>query len=131
MISKGVYRAYTEGYLRYSQVAPMSMFEETNTKTNLPAQIDMMCKPYGNEYNFLYVAKGGGSANKTQLLQKTKGVLNEKAFTQFVTEEITKIGTAACPPYHLAFCVGGLSTDMNMKTLKLATCKFLDGLPTV
>jgi len=130
MISKGVYRAYTEGYLRYSQVAPMSMFMEANTKTNLPAQIDMMSKSYGSEYEFLYVAKGGGSANKTQLLQKTKAVLNEKAFTEFITEEITKIGTAACPPYHLALCVGGLSTDMNLKTVKLASCKYLDGLPT-
>merc|ERR1712151_122165 len=91
---------------------------------------DMMSKSYGSEYDFLYVAKGGGSANKTQLLQKTKAVLNEKAFTEFIREEITKIGTAACPPNHLALCVGGLSTDMNLKTVKLASCKYLDGLPT-
>jgi len=128
-ISKGVYRAYTEGYLRYSQVAPLTMFDETNTRTNLPAQIDLMSKA-GNSYDFLYVAKGGGSANKTQLLQKTKAVLNDKAFTEFVTEEITKIGTAACPPYHLALVVGGLSVEMNLKTVKLASCKYLDGLPT-
>lgn len=128
-ISKGVYRAYTEGYLRYSQVAPLTMFQEVNTKTNLPAQIDMMSQN-GNTYDFLYVAKGGGSANKTQLLQKTKGALNEKAFTEFLTEQITNLGTAACPPYHLAVVVGGLSTDLNLKTVKLASCKYLDGLPT-
>jgi len=129
-ISKGVYNAYTEGYLRYSQVAPMTMFDEANTKTNLPAQIDMMTHP-GNTYDFLYVAKGGGSANKTQLLQKTKGTLNEKAFTEFVKEQITALGTAACPPYHLALVVGGLSAEMTLKTVKLASCKYLDGLPTV
>jgi len=128
-ISKGIYRAYTEGYLRYSQVAPKSMFQEINTRTNLPAQIDMMTK-HGASYDFLYVAKGGGSANKTQLLQKTKGVLNEKAFEEFVKEKIVNLGTAACPPYHLALCVGGLSSDQNLKTVKLASCKYLDGLPT-
>lgn len=128
-ISKGIYRAYTEGYLRYSQVAPKSMFHEVNTRTNLPAQIDMMTK-HGATYDFLYVAKGGGSANKTQLLQKTKGVLNEKAFAEFVKEQIVNLGTAACPPYHLALCVGGLSSEQNLKTVKLASCKYLDGLPT-
>jgi len=105
------------------------MFKETNTRTNLPAQIDMMTKA-GATYDLLYVAKGGGSANKTQLFQKTKGVLNEKAFTEFVTEQITNLGTAACPPYHLALCVGGLSAEQNLKTVKLASCKYLDGLPT-
>merc|ERR1719223_858648 len=84
----------------------------------------------GSSYDFLYVAKGGGSANKTQLLQKTKGVLNEKAFTEFVKEQITNLGTSACPPYHIALCVGGLSTDMTLKTVMLASCKYLDGLPT-
>lgn len=128
-ISKGVYRAYTEGYLRYSQVAPMDMFKEVNTRTNLPAQIDMMSKP-GHAYEFLYVAKGGGSANKTKLLQKTKSTLNEAAFTEFIKDEITSLGTAACPPYHLAICVGGLSAEQNLKTVKLASCKYLDGLPT-
>jgi len=128
-LSKGVYRAYTEGYLRYSQVAPLNMFDEVNTRTNLPAQIDMMSQK-GSSYDFLFVAKGGGSANKTQLLQKTKGVLNEKAFTELLIEQITNLGTAACPPYHLALVVGGLSTDLNMKTVKLASCKYLDGLPT-
>ncbi|CAK8996932.1 Fumarate hydratase 1 [Durusdinium trenchii] len=91
-ISRGVYKAYSEGYLRYSQVAPLSMFEEANTKTNLPAQIDMLSQ-HGNTYDVLYIAKGGGSANKTQLLQKTKGVLNDKAFTDFVTELVQGIGT--------------------------------------
>jgi fumarate hydratase class I len=128
-ISKGIYRAYTEGYLRYSQVAPQTMFREANTKNNLPAQIDLLTKA-GDKYDFLYVAKGGGSANKTQLLQKTKSVLNEKAFTEFVKEQITGLGTAACPPYHLALCVGGLSAEQNLKTVKLASCKYLDGLPT-
>eukprot|EP00929_Paragymnodinium_shiwhaense_P085055 TRINITY_DN4551_c0_g1_i1.p1 TRINITY_DN4551_c0_g1~~TRINITY_DN4551_c0_g1_i1.p1 ORF type:complete len:673 (+),score=212.21 TRINITY_DN4551_c0_g1_i1:71-2089(+) len=129
-ISRGIYKAYTEGYLRYSQVAAKSMFKEANTRTNLPAQIDMMSKAYGAEYDFLYVAKGGGSANKTQLLQKTKATLNEKAFVEFVTDQIVKLGTAACPPYHLAFCVGGLSAEQTLKTVKLASCKYLDGLPT-
>merc|ERR1719238_2577287 len=105
------------------------MFSEVNTKTNLPAQIDMLSQN-GNSYDFLYVAKGGGSANKTQLLQKTKGVLNPKAFEEFVSEQIVKLGTAACPPYHLALCVGGLSAEQNLKTVKLASCKYLDGLPT-
>jgi len=127
-ISKGVYRSYTEGYLRYSQVAPLDMFREKNTSTNLPAQIDMMSQT-GSTYDFLYVAKGGGSANKTQLFQKTKGTLNEKAFTEFILDQVAALGTAACPPYHLALCVGGLSTDMVMKTVKLASCKYLDGLP--
>lgn len=130
-ISRGVFRAYKEGYLRFSQVAPTTMFDESNTRTNLPAQIDLMSRPAGEPgYEFLFVAKGGGSANKTQLLQKTKGVLNEKAFTKFITEEIVKLGTAACPPYHLAVCVGGLSAEQCLKTVKLASCKYLDGLPT-
>lgn len=128
-ISRGIYRAYTEGYLRYSQVAPLNMFKEQNTRTNLPAQIDMMSKP-GDKYELLYVAKGGGSANKTQLMQKTKSTLNEKAFTEFVKEQIQNLGTAACPPYHLALCVGGLSAEQTLKTVKLASCKYLDGLPT-
>ncbi|CAJ1417321.1 unnamed protein product [Effrenium voratum] len=127
-ISRGVYKAYAEGYLRYSQVAPLTMFDEANTKTNLPAQIDMLSQP-GNSYDVLYIAKGGGSANKTQLLQKTKGVLNDKAFAEFVTEMVKGIGTAACPPYHLALVVGGLSAEQNLKTVKLASCKYLDGLP--
>merc|ERR1719450_1025172 len=84
----------------------------------------------GGSYDFLYVCKGGGSANKTQLLQKTKGTLNEKAFTEFVLEQVKYLGTAACPPYHLALVVGGLSAEMCMKTVKLASCKYLDGLPT-
>eukprot|EP00746_Dinoflagellata_sp_MGD_P013225 gnl/MRDRNA2_/MRDRNA2_128498_c0_seq1.p1 gnl/MRDRNA2_/MRDRNA2_128498_c0~~gnl/MRDRNA2_/MRDRNA2_128498_c0_seq1.p1 ORF type:complete len:660 (+),score=154.83 gnl/MRDRNA2_/MRDRNA2_128498_c0_seq1:85-2064(+) len=127
-LSKGVYDAYTKGYLRYSQVAPLTMFDETNTRTNLPAQIDIMGKP-GAKYDFLFVAKGGGSANKTQLLQKTKAVLNEKAFEEFIMEQIVKLGTAACPPYHLAIVVGGLSAEQCLKTVKLASCKYLDSLP--
>jgi len=128
-LSKGIYRAYTEGYLRYSQVAPKTMFEEINTKNNLPAQIDMMSTG-GDAYEFLFVAKGGGSANKTQLFQMTKSVLNEKAFTEFIMQQVASLGTAACPPYHLAVVVGGLSAEMCLKTVKLASCKYLDGLPT-
>lgn len=127
-LAKGVYDAYTKGYLRYSQVAPITMFKETNTRTNLPAQIDIMGKP-GAKYDFLFVAKGGGSANKTQLLQKTKAVLNESAFQEFIMEQIVKLGTAACPPYHLALVVGGLSAEQCLKTVKLASCKYLDSLP--
>lgn len=128
-ISRGVYKAYTEGYLRYSQVAPLNMFDEVNTRTNLPVQIDLLGKK-GNTYDFLYVAKGGGSANKTQLLQKTKAVLNEKAFMEFIIEQVTNLGTAACPPYHLALVIGGLSAEMTLKAVKLASCKYYDGLPT-
>lgn len=127
-LSKGIYDAYTRSYLRYSQVAPLTMFKEVNTRTNLPAQIDIMGKP-GSEYSFLFVAKGGGSANKTQLHQKTKAVLNEKAFEEFIMEQVVQLGTAACPPYHLAIVVGGLSVEQTMKTVKLASCKYLDGLP--
>jgi fumarate hydratase class I len=103
-LSKGVFKAYSENNLRFSQVAPTSMFAEKNTGTNLPAQIDVFATP-GAEYKFLFMAKGGGSANKTQLYQKTKAVLNDKALAEFLKEEVTKIGTAACPPYHLAIVV--------------------------
>jgi fumarate hydratase class I len=105
------------------------MFEEKNTGSNLPAQIDMLSKK-GNEYEFLFVAKGGGSANKTYLHQKTKSLLNENSFKEFVKETIVGLGTAACPPYHLAFVVGGTSAEQNLKTVKLASCKYYDNLPT-
>lgn len=126
--SQGIYEAYTQGNLRYSQMAPYGMFEESNTKNNLPAQIDISASA-GSAYDILFIAKGGGSANKTKLLQKTKAILREDAFLQFIEEEVTSLGTAACPPYHLSIVVGGLSPDMTMKTVKLLASGHLDGLP--
>lgn len=128
LLSRGVYDAYDQGNLRYSQVAPESMFQEKNTKTNLPAQIDIFAKP-GNEYQFLFVVKGGGSANKTSLFQQTKSTLNAAAFSEFIAEKILLIGTAACPPYHLSIVVGGQSAEQNLKMVKLASAKYLDDLP--
>uniref|UniRef100_A0A0G4ID79 fumarate hydratase n=1 Tax=Chromera velia CCMP2878 TaxID=1169474 RepID=A0A0G4ID79_9ALVE len=129
MISKGVYEAYTETNLRYSQVAPQDMFSEVNTKTNLPAQIDIF-QTKGDEYKFLFFTKGGGSANKTFLFQQTKALLNEKSLTAFLEEKLASIGTSACPPYHLAVVIGGLSAELNLKTVKLASARYLDGLHT-
>ena len=128
-LSKGIYRAFKENNLRYSQLAPLSMFEEVNTKTNLPAQIDIYSSN-NNEYSFLFVAKGGGSANKTFLYQATPSVIRTKQILDFLKPLIKNIGTAACPPYHLGIVIGGTSAELNMKTLKLATCKYLDELPT-
>jgi fumarate hydratase class I len=128
-ISKGVYNTYTGTNLRYSQMAPLSMFEEVNTKTNLPAQIDLYATE-GDAYKFLFMAKGGGSANKTFLYQQTPAVLREDKFLEFIDVQIKTLGTAACPPYHLAIVVGGLSAEMNLKTVKLASARDLDGLPT-
>ena len=127
-LSKGIYRAFKENHLRYSQLAPLSMFEEVNTKTNLPAQIDIYSSN-NNEYSFLFVAKGGGSANKTFLYQATPSVIRTKQILDFLKPLIKNIGTAACPPYHLGIVIGGTSAELNMKTLKLATCKYLDELP--
>ena len=128
-LSKGIYRAFKENNLRYSQLAPLSMFEEVNTKTNLPAQIDIYSSN-NNEYSFLFVAKGGGSANKTFLYQATPSVIRTKQILDFLNPLIKNIGTAACPPYHLGIVIGGTSAELNMKTLKLATCKYLDELPS-
>ncbi|XP_065180544.1 fumarate hydratase class I, aerobic-like [Sycon ciliatum] len=128
-LSHGIYDAYTQRNLRYSQVAPLDMFKEANTGTNLPAQIDIYSVP-GDEYKFMFIAKGGGSANKTFLYQQTKALLNPEKLTAFVDEKIKTIGTAACPPYHLAIVVGGLSAEMTLKTVKMASCKYLDDLPT-
>eukprot|EP00752_Nemacystus_decipiens_P017826 g15982.t1 len=128
-LSRGVYDTYTNTSLRYSQVAPMDMFAEKNTGTNLPAQIDLFATP-GNEYTFQFMAKGGGSANKTFLFQRTKALLNEKALEKFFWDEIKTLGTAACPPYHLAIVIGGLSAELTLKTVKMASAKYLDGLPT-
>ncbi|PJA06850.1 MAG: fumarate hydratase [Flavobacteriales bacterium CG_4_10_14_0_2_um_filter_32_8] len=128
-LSKGIFNTYQNKNLRYSQVVSLSMFEEKNTGTNLPAQIDIYATE-GNEYKFLFVTKGGGSANKTYLYQQTKALLNEKSLTQFITAKIRDLGTAACPPYHLAFVVGGTSAEANLKAVKLASAGYYDELPT-
>ena len=128
-ISKGVYKTYTENALRYSQNAPLTMYKEVNTKCNLPAQIDIEAVE-GNEYKFLCVVKGGGSANKSYLYQKTKAILNPAALVPFLVEQIKDLGTAACPPYPLAVVVGGTSAEKTMLTVKLASTKFYDNLPT-
>jgi len=127
-ISKGIWKAFKINNLRYSQLAPISMFEEVNTKTNLPAQIDIM-HSRGNEYNFLFIAKGGGSANKTFFYQATPSVIRTKKIVDYIKPLIKNIGTAACPPYHLGVIIGGTSAELNLKTLKLATCKYLDNIP--
>ena len=128
-LSAGVLRAYTENNLRYSQLAPLSMFQEVGTGNNLPAQIDIAATG-GSDYKFLFIAKGGGSANKTFLFQKTTALLNPKSMEAFLREELINLGTSACPPYHLAIVIGGLSAEMNLKTVKLASTHELDGLPT-
>jgi fumarate hydratase class I len=127
-ISEGIRRTYTETNLRYSQVAPLSMYEEVNTGDNLPAQIEIYAEP-GDAYKFLFIAKGGGSANKSFLYQQTKAVLNPKALTGFLDKQLRTLGTAACPPYHLAIVIGGTSAELNLKTVKLASCRYLDSLP--
>ena len=128
-LSKGVFKAYTENYLRYSQNAPLTMYDEKNTGSNLPAQIDLYAAE-GPVYEFLFIAKGGGSANKTFLFQETKAVLNPETLSAFMAGKMKTLGTAACPPYHLAFVVGGTSAEANLKTVKLATAGYLDALPT-
>lgn len=128
-LSKGVYQTYTEENLRYSQTLPLDMFKEKNSGTNLPAQIDIYANE-GDEYKFLFVAKGGGSANKTFLFQQTKAVLNPTSLETFLTEQMASLGTAACPPYHIAIVIGGTSAEMNLKTVKMASTKYLDALPT-
>ena len=128
-ISAGVFDTYTETNLRYSQLAPVSMFEEKNTGNNLPAQIELYSKP-GSSYEFLFIAKGGGSANKSFLFQKTKALLNEESLLDFLDESLRAVGTSACPPYHLALVVGGTSAEFNLKTAKLASAHYLDTLPT-
>ena len=128
-VSRGVFRSYAERNLRYSNLAPLTMFKEVNTGDNLPAQIDLYATD-GDEYEFLYVAKGGGSANKTFLFQETPSRLTPDGLLKFLDEKIKTLGTAACPPYHLAIVVGGTSAEFALKTLKLATCRYLDGLPS-
>src|SRR5271154_1991403 len=128
-ISAGIRKTYTETNLRYSQVAPLSMYEEVNTGDNLPAQIDLYAEP-GDAYKFLFIAKGGGSANKSFLYQQTKAVLNPKSLIAFLDKNLRTLGTAACPPYHLSIVIGGTSAEMNLKSVKLASCRYLDTLPT-
>ena len=127
-ISKGVMGTYTQTNLRYSQMAPLSMYKEANTKNNLPAQVDIYAGT-GNEYHFLFMAKGGGSANKTFLYQQTPATLREDRMLAFLNEKIKTLGTSACPPYHLAIVIGGLSAEQNLSTVKKASAKELDSLP--
>ena len=130
-ISRGVYDAYTKLNLRYSQLAPVTTWEEKNTGNNLPAQIEIYSDSHhSDEYNFLFLAKGGGSANKSFLYQETKAVLNPTSFMNWLDEKLRSIGTAACPPYHLAIVIGGTSAEFTAKTAKLASAKYLDSLPT-
>ena len=129
LISQGIARSYRELNLRNSQLAPLTMFAEKNTGTNLPAQIDIEAVP-GEEYQFLFMTKGGGSANKTQLFQQTPAILNREKLLAFLKEQLINLGTAACPPYHLAIVIGGTSAEMNLKTVKLASARYLDSLPT-
>jgi len=130
-ISQGIYDAYTQLNLRYSQMAPVTTWEEKNTGNNLPAQIEIFAdSDHQDEYNFLFIAKGGGSANKSFLYQETKAVLNPTSFMAWLDEKLRLIGTAACPPYHLAIVIGGTSAEHTVKTAKLASTKYLDSLPT-
>jgi len=128
-LSKGVFKTYTEENLRYSQTIPLDMYQEINSGCNLPAQIDVYATE-GNEYTFLFIAKGGGSANKTFLFQETKALLNPESLEKFLVAKMKTLGTAACPPYHLAFVIGGTSAESTLKTVKLASAGYLDHLPT-
>ncbi|MDP4222872.1 MAG: fumarate hydratase [Bacteroidota bacterium] len=128
-LSKGIYQTYQEKNLRYSQVVPFTMFEEKNTGSNLPAQIDIY-STQGSIYEFLFITKGGGSANKTFLYQQSKSLLNEESLVKFVKEKIKDLGTSACPPYHLALVIGGTSAEATLKTVKEASAGYLDNLPT-
>ncbi|HET9594199.1 MAG TPA: fumarate hydratase [Anaeromyxobacteraceae bacterium] len=127
-LSKGIYETYTRENLRYSQTSALNLYEEKNTGTNLPAQIDLYAAP-GAEYKFLFVAKGGGSANKTMLFQETKALLTPAALEKFLVDKMKYLGTAACPPYHIAVVIGGTSAEQCLKTVKLASTKYYDGLP--
>ena len=130
-LSQGIYDAFTKLNLRYSQMAPVTTWDEKNTGNNLPAQVEIYAdSDHSDEYNFLFIAKGGGSANKSFLYQETKAVLNPTAFMAWLDEKLRSIGTAACPPYHLAIVIGGTSAEHTVKTAKLASTKYLDSLPT-
>lgn len=127
-LARGIYETFQEKNLRYSQMAPVTFFEEKNTGSNLPAQIEIYSVP-GNEYRFLFLAKGGGSANKTFLYQETKSLLNEQSLDKFLREKLFSLGTAACPPYHIAVVIGGTSAEATLKAVKLASAGYYDGLP--
>ncbi len=132
-LSWGVHRTYTETNLRYSQMAPLSMYNEVNTGNNLPVQFDIMAAPgnhHADEFHLMFVAKGGGSANKTFLFQETRAVLSPERLLKFLETKMKTLGTSACPPYHLAIVIGGTSAEMTLKTVKLASTRWLDGLPT-
>jgi fumarate hydratase, class I len=132
-IAWGVHRTYTETNLRYSQMAPLSMFEEVNTGNNLPVQFDIMAAPgerHADEFHLLFIAKGGGSANKSFLFQETRALLSHDALLAYIETKMKTLGTSACPPYHLAIVIGGTSAEMTLKTVKLASCRWLDSLPT-
>ena len=129
-LSRGIESTYNSDNLRFSQLAPIGCFEEKNTRTNLPAQIDLY-QTSGNEYHFLFMAKGGGSANKTFLHQGTPSLLKEDLLLEYLDERIAALGTAACPPYHLAIVIGGTSAESNLKTVKLASARYLDSLPVL
>src|SRR5262249_3721706 len=128
-IARGVFDAYTRLNLRYSQLAPLPMWDERNTGSNLPAQIELQATA-GGEYKFLFMAKGGGSANKSYLYQETKAILSPARMLAFLEEKIRSLGTAACPPYHLAIVIGGTSAEVALKTAKYASAKYLDALPS-
>lgn len=128
-ISHGIYKTYTEENLRYSQTVPLDMYKEVNSKTNLPAQIDLY-STQGDQYEFLYIAKGGGSANKTFLFQETKALLNPDTLKSFCVAKMATLGTSACPPYHLSIVIGGTSAETNLKTVKMASTRYYDELPT-
>ena len=128
-LSKGIFNTYQQRNLRYSQIVPISMFDEKNSGSNLPAQIDIYAKK-GAKYEFLFLAKGGGSANKTFLYQKTKSLLNEQSLEEFIRDKIKDLGTAACPPYHLALVIGGTSAEANLAAVKKASAGYFDELPT-
>jgi fumarate hydratase class I len=132
-LSYGVHRTYTETYLRYSQMAPLSMFQEVNTGNNLPVQFDLLAAPgehHADEFSLMFVAKGGGSANKSFLFQETRAILTPEKLAAWIGTKIKTLGTSACPPYHLAIVIGGTSAEATLKTVKLASCKYLDTLPT-
>ncbi|HTY19434.1 MAG TPA: fumarate hydratase [Myxococcota bacterium] len=128
-LARGIHHTYQNTNLRYSQMAPLTMYEEVNTRTNLPAQIELYAVG-GDEYHFLFVTKGGGSANKSLLFQETRAILSPAALLAFLDQKIRGLGTAACPPYHLAVVIGGPSAEFTLKTVKLASCRYLDSLPT-
>ncbi|MAE96362.1 MAG: fumarate hydratase [Deltaproteobacteria bacterium] len=129
LLSRGIYDTYHDTNLRYSQMAPLSMYDEKNTGTNLPAQVEIYATP-SDRYEFLFITKGGGSANKSYLYQQTRALLNPESLLSFIDEKIRSLGTAACPPYHLAIVIGGTSAEFTLKTVKLASTKYLDTLPT-